>query len=116
MPCRFASSIYDTATPGLDTPPLVHPVHLSTCQIPSTDFSFNWEKSLIVIRPWTSLATTTAAGLSVSFIIEGIDFAPLVAIFLLCNYALNLVIQLIHFLMALELETLMFHPNDLNLG
>ena len=62
------------------------------------------------------LATKTATAPSVRFILDSITFAPMVAIFLLCDYALILGIQLIHFFMALKLEPLMCHPVDLNLG
>ena len=58
---------------------------------------------------------TTATASSVRFIPDSIDFAPLVAIFLLCDYDLILGIQWIHFFMDLYLEPLMLHPVDLNL-
>ena len=111
----FASVIAETATLGLDTSPVAPAGLQSTRQRPSIYFLFNWSKSSILIISWSLLATMTATALSVSLIIDIITFALLTAIVFLCDYALILGIQLIHFFMDLKLEPLVFHPNELNL-
>ena len=90
--------------PGLEPPPVVPPGLLSNRQRPSTDLSLNMARESIVIIPWLSLEMTTPTASSVSFILDNIAFAPLVAIVSLRDYALILGIPVIHFLMDVELE------------